>query len=50
MTKAGLEWDEEPVNRVRKGGSRVHFVKDVWQMLRALFRIWARLGKATVED
>jgi hypothetical protein len=45
LTKAGLEWDEEPVNWVRKGGSRVHFIRDVWQMLRALFRIRARLGK-----
>ena len=47
MTEAGIEWDEVPVNWVRKGGSRIHGVRDVWTMLRALFRIRSRLGKAT---
>jgi hypothetical protein len=44
LNAAGLEWDETPVNWVRKGGSRVHPLSDAWQMLLALFRIRSRLG------
>ena len=47
MTEAGIDWDEVPVNWVRKGGSRVHGVRDAWQMLRALFRIRSRLGESS---
>lgn len=43
LTAAGLSWDEVPVNWVRKGGSRIHAVKDAWNMLCALFRIRGRL-------
>lgn len=50
MTEAGLEWDEVPVNWIRKGGSRIHGVRDVWSMLRALFRIRSRLGEATARE
>lgn len=50
MTEADIEWDEVPVNWVRKGGSRIHGVRDVWSMLRALFRIRSRLGEATARE
>lgn len=47
MTAAGVAWREVPVSWVRKGGSRVHALGDVWKMLRALFRIRSRLGEST---
>lgn len=50
MTAAGIEWDEVPVNWVRVGGSRIHAWHDAWEMLLTLFRIRARLGKATASD
>lgn len=50
MTAAGIPWMEVPVNWVRKGGSRIHPWRDAWEMLLTLFRIRARLGKATATD
>ncbi|MFM2243593.1 MAG: hypothetical protein RLZ97_2449 [Verrucomicrobiota bacterium] len=42
MNAEGIEWDEVPVNWVEKGESRLR-PADSWKMLKALWRIRARL-------
>jgi dolichyl-phosphate beta-glucosyltransferase len=49
LSAAGFSWNEVPVNWARKGGSRVHALKDAVDMLVALFRIRKNLGKGVEE-